>query len=66
MGFHHVYMINDTTPIGEACDALGLSADDRAAVLSLVAVRTLGDLRVVLERGEVPKELAAKLRKALK
>lgn len=58
--------MNDTTPIREACDELRLSAEDRAAVVSLIAVRTLGDLRVVLERGEVPKELAAKLRKVLK
>lgn len=57
--------MNDTTPIGEVVECLGLSPEDGAAVLSLVAVRTLGDLRVVLERGEVEKTLAAKLKKAL-
>jgi cell division FtsZ-interacting protein ZapD len=30
-----------------------------------VGVRTLGDLLAVLERGEVEKELAAKIRKVL-
>jgi hypothetical protein len=57
--------MNDTTPIEEAAQALGLSEEDSAAVLSLVGVRTLGDLRVVLERGEVEKALAATLKKAL-
>lgn len=57
--------MDDTTPIGEACDALGLSAADRTAILSLVGVRTLGDLRVVLDRGEVEKGLEKKLRKVL-
>lgn len=57
---------NDTTPIAEACDELRLGKEERTAVLSLIAVRTLGDLRTVLERGEVPKELAAKLKKALR
>lgn len=52
-------------PITEAVKALSLSEDDRAVVLSLVGVRTLGDLRVILERGEVEKALAQKLKKAL-
>lgn len=57
---------NDTTPIGVACDDLKLDKETRLAVLSLIGVRTLGDLRVVLERGEVPKELAAAVKKALR
>lgn len=57
--------MDDTTPIREACDELRLTAEERLAVIALVAVRTLGDLKVVLERGEVPKDLAAKLRKVL-
>lgn len=57
--------MNDTTPIAEACDALGLDTAERLAVISLVGVRTLGDLRVVLERGEVEKALEKKLRKVL-
>ena len=58
--------MNDTTPIAIAVDDLKLDKDERLAVISMIAVRTLGDLRVVLERGEVPKELAAKLKKVLK
>jgi cell division FtsZ-interacting protein ZapD len=42
-----------------------LTATDREALSALVGVRTLGDLLTVLERGEVEKELVAKLRKAL-
>lgn len=57
--------MNDTTPIADALAALDLSPDERAAVLALPAVRTLGDLRVVLERGEVEKGLAKKLGKVL-
>lgn len=58
--------VNDTTPIELAITALRLDAEDRAAVLVLPGVRTLGDLRVVLDRGDAPKELAAKLRKVLR
>jgi cell division FtsZ-interacting protein ZapD len=42
-----------------------LPKEDRAAVVALVGVRTVGDLVTVLERSEVEKTLAAKLRKAL-
>jgi cell division FtsZ-interacting protein ZapD len=43
----------------------GLTATDREALSALVGVRTLGDLLAVLERGEVEKDLAAKVRKVL-
>lgn len=53
-------------PIADwACAQKGLNADDREACAALVGVRTVGDLQAVLERGEVPKELAVKLRKVL-
>lgn len=42
-----------------------LPKDERAAVLALVGVRTVGDLLVVLERGEVEKDLARRIRKVL-
>ena len=58
--------MNHGTPIDEALALLPLSDDDRAACAALVGVRTLGDLVAVLERGEVEKALAAKLKKALK
>ena len=58
--------MNDTTAIQDALKELSLTADERAACAALVGVRTLGDLKAVLERGEVGKELAAKLRKVLK
>lgn len=61
-----IIIVDDTTPIGEAVDEMKLGKDDRLAVLSLIAVRTLGDLRIVLDRDEVPKELVQKLKKALK
>ncbi len=54
-----------STPITEALDTLRLTADERTAVLALVHVRTLGDLAVAIERKEVEKELAAKVKKAL-
>lgn len=54
-----------TQPIDEAAKALKLGKEDSEAVCALVGVRTLGDLLVVLERGEVDKALAAKLKKAL-
>lgn len=57
--------VNDTTPIELAITALRLDAEDRAAVLTLPGVRTFGDLRVVLDRGDAPKELAVKLKKVL-
>lgn len=53
--------MNDTTPIGEVVKALALPAD----CLSLVGVRTLGDLKTVLERGEVEKGLAVTIGKVL-
>lgn len=57
--------MNDTMPIADACAALKLSESDTAAVCALVAVRTLGDLRAVLERGEVDAALAKRLQKGL-
>ena len=54
-----------TQPIDEAAKALKLGKEDSAAVCSLVGVRTLGDLLVVLERGEVDKALAGRIKKAL-
>ena len=57
-----VGLLNDTTPIEEVVEALGLPDD----VAALPGVRTLGDLKVALERGDVPKELAAEVKKALK
>jgi cell division FtsZ-interacting protein ZapD len=42
-----------------------LTATDREALSALVGVRTLGDLLAVLERGEVEKDLAAKIRKVI-
>lgn len=53
--------MNDTTPINEALDALDLTADERSACQSLVGVRTLGDLRVVIERGNILDEALAML-----
>lgn len=53
-------------PIADwACAQKGLNAEDRDALASLVGVRTLGDLLTVLERGEVEKGLAGKVRKVL-
>lgn len=57
--------IPDSTPIQDVVQVLNLDTDEGEAVLSLSGVRTLGDLRVVIERGEVEKALAAKLKKAL-
>ncbi len=55
-----------STPITEALASLHLSADERAACLSLVGVRTLGDLATVVAQGGVKNvPLAEKLRKAL-
>lgn len=55
-----------STPIAEAVVMLHLNVDERVAVLSLVGVRTLGDLLTVLGRSEVEKELAVRIRKAIK
>lgn len=44
----------------------GITAEDRAAILALPGVRTVGDLETVLARGEIGKELATKLRQVLK
>lgn len=53
-------------PIGDwATKQKDLTEDERASLASLPGVRTLGDLRVVIDRGEVDKALAAKLKKAL-
>lgn len=58
-----------TTDHGQPIDIWAkqhLSADDRAAVLALVGVRTVGDLRAVLERGGVKDEkLLKKLKQVL-
>ncbi len=54
-----------STPILEAIVALHLNADERTAVLALAHVRTLGDLAVAIERKEVEKELAAKVKRVL-
>jgi len=55
-----------STPITEALDSLHLTADERAACLALVGVRTLGDLETVVGLGEVKSAaLAGKLAKAL-
>lgn len=62
---------NDTTPIFEALDWLRdharLTAAEHKALTEPVpvAVRTLGDLRVVMERGELDEKLAKKLRQVL-
>ena len=55
----------DSTPIADACKALKLSQADTEAVCTLVGVRTLGDLRVVLTRGEVEPLLAKRLAKLI-
>ena len=59
----------DSTPIADALlalrDAGGLTVADCGVLAGLVGVRTLGDLRTVLDRGEVEEKLARKLRKAL-
>lgn len=58
-----------STPIADALlalrDAGGLTVGDCRGLADLVGVRTLGDLQVVLERGEVEEKLARKLRKVL-
>ena len=58
--------MNHGTPIDEALQALPLSDAEREACTALAGVRTLGDLLIVLERGEIESKLAAKLKKALK
>ena len=54
-----------SAPIHEALAALALTEAERAACVALTGVRTLGDLAVVLERGEVESVLAKKLKKLL-
>ena len=51
--------------IAAALAALPLTADERAACVALPGIRTLGDLLVALERGDIPKDVATKLRKVL-
>lgn len=58
-------MTDHGTPITEALGALKLTAEECATIFALTHVRTVGDLLVVLERDELPKALAAKLKKAL-
>lgn len=53
--------VNDTTPIMTALAVLDLTDDEKLAVVALVGVRTLGDLRVVLERGDILDEAFAML-----
>lgn len=53
-------------PIAEwAEEQEALTKGDRLALLTLIHVRTVGDLEVALSRGEVEKALAAKIKKAL-
>jgi hypothetical protein len=53
-------------PIDEAVQHLALTETERAAVCALPGVRTVGDLVIVLERGEVgDTKLVAKLKKVL-
>lgn len=55
-----------STPIVDALKALGLTEAERDTILALAHVRTLGDLPVVLDRGEVTDAaLAKKIKKAL-
>ena len=55
--------LNDTTSITDVVKALKL-ADELAAI---PGIRTLGDLKVAIERGDIePKELAQAVKKALK
>lgn len=61
MSFDHGQPIADW-----AAKQKDLTPDDRAAICALVGVRTAGDLRTVLERGDVPKDLAKKIERALK
>jgi cell division FtsZ-interacting protein ZapD len=59
-------MLDHGQPIQDWAKAQKLfTATDREALSALVGVRTLGDLLTVLERGEVEKELAGKVRKVL-
>ncbi len=58
---------DQSTPIDDALAALSaFSAEERRTLATLPGVRTFGDLVVVVERGEVEKPLAAKLKKAIK
>lgn len=60
-------MIDHGQPIGDWIAAQkNLTADDRADALALSGVRTVGDLRAVLAEKKLPRELAAKIEKALK
>ena len=59
-------MIDLGQPIDEAVQALDLTEAERAAILTLSGVRTLGDLATVLERGDIEdKKLVAKLKRVL-
>ncbi len=53
--------MNDTMPINDALTALDLTEGELEALATLVGVRTLGDLRAVLERGDVIDEALAML-----
>lgn len=55
---------DDGAPISVAA-AMIATDDDYDAILALPGVRTLGDLKTALDRGDVPDELAATIRKAL-
>lgn len=63
--------MNDTTPILEALDQLRkqsrLTVAEHKALTEPVpvAVRTLGDLRVVVDRGELDEKVAKKLKQIL-
>lgn len=58
-----------STPILEALavmrDAGVITDTDREALASLPGVRTMGDLRTVLDRGEITGELGERLRRVL-
>jgi len=57
-------MLDHGQPIDQwARDQKALTAEDCAALVALVGVRTVGDVQTVLDT--LPKELAAKVRKAL-
>lgn len=45
--------MNDTLPIMNALAVLDLTDDEKLTVVALPGVRTLGDLRTVIERGDI-------------
>lgn len=59
----------DPTPIADALlvlrDVGALTVAECGALATVVGVRTLGDLRTVLDRGEIEEKLEKKLRQVL-